>query len=76
MPSFSTLRPAFNDEIQSFLCYLRDLIAKSTILQVSKICARKIDYLLRHNKHHLLGTPFLGQNIKYHPKYELEQLAY
>ena len=71
MPSFSKLRPAFNDEIKSFLCDWREVIAKSTILQIGKICAREIEYLPRRNKH-LIGTPFLGQNINYHPKCELE----
>ena len=48
MPSFSKLRPAFSDEIQSFLCEWRDVIAKSKTLQIRKVCAREIGYLLRH----------------------------
>ena len=71
MPS-SKLRPAFNDEIKSFLCDWRGVIPKSTILQVRKICARDIEYFLRHNKRHLIRTPFFGQNINYQPKCELE----
>ena len=45
MPSFSKLCPAFNDEIQSFLCDCRDVIGKSKVLQIRKICAREIKYL-------------------------------
>ena len=45
MYSFSKLCPAFNDEIQSFFCDWRDVIGKSKILQIRKICACEIKYL-------------------------------
>ena len=60
-------------------------IAKSTILQIRKICARKIEYLQGIKKpegckqtpsNWNLGTPFSEQNIDYQSKCELEELSY
>ena len=80
MPSFSKLRPVFNDGIQSFLCDWRDAIIKSKTLQIKKNCALKIEYLQGIQKPEFCKqipsnwNPFLGQNINYHPKCELEKL--
>ena len=81
MPSFSKLRPAFNDGIQSILCDWRDAIAKSKTSQIRENGALKIEYFqgIQKQPEVCKQTPsnwnlFLGQNINYHPKCELEKL--